>query len=119
MGGIAGDAHDAFLPAPVHDRHVDARKHSRECPVVLDDDAFRPAAEDPGCRLVVGADPVLVPAGNDHSGFIHNIDVIFRILDDLVDKFLRHFRLDHRRPPIQNGLRICLLLFTHLSLILL
>ena len=92
---IPRDADDAFFMSVVHDRHINARLDARKHSVVPDYDHVLISVNDAVRHLVIGTDSPRIPAGNDHSLFVHDIDVVFRVLRDLLNKPARQFRFDH------------------------
>ena len=96
---VAGDADNA-LPAPlVNDRHVNAREHTGEHLLVGDHDHILRSVDNAVGHFMIGPDPLGIPAGYDHAGLIHDIDIVFCVLRDLLDESAGHFRFDHFVPP--------------------
>ena len=93
--GISCDTDDALLVSVMHDRHVDTWKHAREHPLIPDHDHVLRPMYNTVRHLVVGPDSLRVAACNDHTRFVHDIDVVFRILRDLLNKPARQFGFDH------------------------
>ena len=92
---ISRDADDAFFMSVVHDRHVDAGEHSRKHPLIPDHDHVLRPVYDSVRHLVVGPDSLRIAACYDHTRFVHDIDVVFCILRDLLNKPARQFGFDH------------------------
>ena len=103
---IARDTDDALLAALVHDRHVDAGKDAREHPVIADHDHIPGSLDNAVRHLMISADPPGIPAGYDHSVFIHDIDVVFRKLSHLLYESAGQFGFDHGCLQKNNELLI-------------
>ena len=92
---VSRDTDNTFFMPVVHDRHVDTGEHAREHSLVPDHDHVLRPVYDAVRHLVVGSDSLRVAACNDHTRFVHDIDVVFRILRDLLNKPARQFGFDH------------------------
>ena len=95
MRGAARDTDDTFFFAVYNDCHVDAGQNAGvEFVIIYDNNVFF-APNDPVRRLVIGPYAVFAAACDDDAGLIHDIDVVFCVVSNLVDEFLRHFRSYH------------------------
>ena len=92
---VTGDTDDSFTPSIDFNRHIDPSTDARIVAVrIYSDDILFSVQDLPG-GLMIGADAVRIPAGNDDAFSVHDIYIVISIFRDLFDQFFSKGYFEH------------------------
>ena len=96
---VSGDADNALAPSAGGDDHIDPGQHVGKGHARRVDHLLQ-AGDQPVGDLMVLADPLFVPAGDDDPPLIHDVDVEVRVAGDPLDEFCGEFLIQHLHHPL-------------------